>query len=120
MPMATRNTSVLPEVMAIAGPNGSGKTTVTALTDIKGVYINADDIKRATHCGDLEAAQQAERLREEFVSYSIFFDKYRENVAADVSTAVNDAYIENHNQPAGVKTYGLVVELVTAYLNETN
>ena len=61
-----------------------------------------------------------ERLREEFVSYSIFFDKYRENVAADVSTAVNDAYIENHNQPAGVKTYGLVVELVTAYLNETN
>jgi hypothetical protein len=61
-----------------------------------------------------------ERMREEFVSYSVFFDKYRENVAADVSTAVNDAYIENHNQPAGVKTYGLVVELVTAYLNETN
>ena len=65
MPTVAGNTSMLPEVMAIAGPNGSGKTTVTSLTRIRGRYINADDIKRATHCSDLEAAVRAEALREE-------------------------------------------------------
>ena len=30
-----------------------------------GVYINADDIKRTNLCSDLEAAQLAEKLREE-------------------------------------------------------
>ena len=59
-------------------------------------------------------------LQGEFASYSAFFDKYRENVAADVSDAVNNTYIENHNQPAGVKTYGLVVELVAAYMAQTD
>ena len=56
---------MLPEVMAIAGPNGSGKTTVTSLTQVRGTYVNADDIKRATHCTDIEAAVRAEGLRED-------------------------------------------------------
>lgn len=55
---------MLPEVMAIAGPNGSGKTTVSSLAMMRGTYINADDIKRATYCTDLEAAVKAEALRE--------------------------------------------------------
>ena len=53
-----------PEVYVIAGPNGSGKSTITALTEIKGSYINADDIKRVIDCSDLEAAQRAEDFRE--------------------------------------------------------
>ena len=58
-------------------------------------------------------------LNEEFTAYSVFFDKYRENVAATVSTTVNNAYISSHNQPQGVMSYGLVVDLVAAYmLNE--
>ncbi len=58
-------------------------------------------------------------LNDEFTAYSVFFDKYRENVAANVSTTVNNAYITSHNQPQGVKSYGLVVDLVAAYmLNE--
>ena len=54
----------LPEVMVFAGPNGSGKTTITKLSKTVGQYINADDIKRASLCSDMEAAKQAEKLRE--------------------------------------------------------
>ena len=47
-----------------AGPNGSGKSTITAESPhVVPPYINADDIKRTIHCGDLEAAQKAEELR---------------------------------------------------------
>lgn len=59
--MQTKNR--LPEIIVFAGPNGSGKTTVTRMTKIIEPYINADDIKRTTHCSDLEAAQKAESLR---------------------------------------------------------
>ena len=38
----------LPEIIVFAGPNGSGKTTVTRMAKTIGVYINADDIKRTT------------------------------------------------------------------------
>lgn len=57
----------LPEIMCIAGPNGSGKSTITSmiLPYVHGKYINADEIRRATYCSALEAAQEAERLREE-------------------------------------------------------
>lgn len=64
---------------------------------------------------DARAKMPAE-LKREYTSYSEFFDQYRENVAASVSTAVNNAYITSHNQPAGVKSYGLVVDLVAAYM----
>ena len=57
------NNEIKPEVMFFAGPNGSGKSTITRMAKIVGKYINADDIKSATHCTDLEAAQKAESLR---------------------------------------------------------
>ncbi len=47
----------LPEVMIFAGPNGSGKTTITHMAKTVGVYINADDIKKSNLCSDFEAAQ---------------------------------------------------------------
>ena len=50
--------------MVFAGPNGSGKTTITRMAKTAGVYINADDIKKSSLCSDLEAAQKAEELRE--------------------------------------------------------
>ncbi len=55
-------------------------------------------------------------IKNEYTAYSVFFDKYRENVAANVSNTVNNAYITSHNQPQGVKSYGLVVDLVAAYM----
>lgn len=55
---------ILPEVIVYAGPNGSVKSTITKMAKTVGVYINADDIKKASLCSDLEAAVKAEELRE--------------------------------------------------------
>ena len=56
---------VQPEIIVFAGPNGSGKSTIKKNAKTVGIYINADDIKRTTHCSDKEAANQADKLREE-------------------------------------------------------
>ena len=61
--MSSHNEMKLPEVAVFAGPNGSGKTTITRMAKIVGEYINADDIKRTTLCSDIEAAVKAEELR---------------------------------------------------------
>ena len=61
-------------------------------------------------------AMMPQALKNEYTAYSVFFDQYRENVAATISTTVNNAYITSNNQPAGVKSYGLVVDLVAAYM----
>ena len=54
----------VPKILVFAGPNGSGKSTITTAWERVGLYINADDIKVKRDCSDLEAAQEAERLRE--------------------------------------------------------
>lgn len=46
--------------------------------------------------------------------YSEFFDKYRDNVVADVSDAVNDTYLKVVGTE-GTKSYGMVVDLAVAY-----
>ena len=66
--MSPENEIRLTEVMVVAGPNGSGKTTMTSMIKTVGAYINADDIKRTTLCSDLEAAVKAEELREMMLS----------------------------------------------------
>lgn len=56
-----------PEIVVFAGPNGSGKSTFTELLKPPMDYINADEIKKNLKCSDLEAAQLAERQREDHV-----------------------------------------------------
>ena len=56
-----------PEVVVFAGPNGSGKSTFTELLKSPMDYINTDEIKKNLKCTDLEAAQLAEKQREEHV-----------------------------------------------------
>ena len=59
------NVQKKPEIIVFAGPNGSGKSTFTEILRPSQMdYINADEIKKNLKCGDLEAAQIAERQRE--------------------------------------------------------
>lgn len=58
----------MPTLVVCAGPNGSGKSTVTARLPIIGYYVNADRIKSHFGCSDLEAAQNAEKLREDLLA----------------------------------------------------
>ena len=57
-------------LLVFAGPNGSGKSSLTACYDREGLYINADEIKKIRQCSDLEAAVEAERLREDCLQKS--------------------------------------------------
>lgn len=51
-------------------------------------------------------------------AYARFFEPYRDNVAADAATAVNDAYLKGQGQ-AGVISYSQIVRLVCAYFQST-
>lgn len=67
MEVANMLKNKLPEIIVFAGPNGSGKSTITQFAKVIEPYINADEIKRATNCTDLEAAQKADELRNQLV-----------------------------------------------------
>jgi predicted ABC-type ATPase len=58
------NSNNSPRILVFAGPNGSGKSSVTSAWETVGLYINADDIKAKRGVSDLDAAREAERLRE--------------------------------------------------------
>ena len=62
-----RESEKRPEIVVFAGPNGSGKSTFTELLKPPMDYINADEIKKNLKCTDLEAAQLAEKQREEHI-----------------------------------------------------
>ncbi len=55
------------------------------------------------------------RLTGEMRAYNAFFAKYENNVAAKVSSKVNDTYLKSQGQQSGEKSYGLVVDLAVAY-----
>lgn len=54
-------------------------------------------------------------VRGERIAYSRFFDKYRDNVIADISNATNDLYLQSQGAAEGARSYGMVVELAVAY-----
>ncbi|MCL1836868.1 MAG: zeta toxin family protein [Treponema sp.] len=56
-----------PVVLVFAGPNGSGKSTITNSMPLFGVYVNADNLRREYALTDLQAAQQADALRNRLV-----------------------------------------------------
>jgi hypothetical protein len=83
-------------------------------------YLNLYEyVSSALYSADKDAyaevrAKLAPEARKEMSAYSAFFDKYRENVAANVTGAVNNAYLTIQGTP-GTKSYGMVVDLAVAY-----
>lgn len=55
------------------------------------------------------------RARLEMNAYSEFFDKYRDNIVADVSGSINNSYLQSQGT-VGTKSYGMVVDLACAYV----
>jgi len=98
--------------------------------------VNSDDpyLQYAGHANMLEylsgALQQAdpdawrERLYRfypdglvgEYTAYAAMFRPYSDNVASDISDAVNDTYLKAQGQTAGTASYGLVTDLAVAYI----
>ena len=59
-----------------------------------------------------------ETVRAEEAAYSKFFDKYRKNVAATVTEATNNAYLQSQGAAEGTRSYNMVVDLAVAYYRE--
>ena len=84
-------------------------------------YINLYEyVSSALYSADKDAyyevrAKLTRTARAEMSAYSRFFDKYRENVAADITESVNDTFLTVQGTP-GTKSYGMVVDLAVAYL----
>ena len=57
----------------------------------------------------------SENVYKDLLSYSEFFDKYRDSKASDIADSVNDKYLQMNGQEQGTKSYGLVTELCVAY-----
>ena len=54
-------------------------------------------------------------VRAEKDAYSAFFDQYRDNLAADISEATNNLYLQSQGTAEGTRSYGMVVDLAVAY-----
>jgi predicted ABC-type ATPase len=67
------NNTHKPIVLVFAGPNGSGKTTAVQGFTVFGAYVNADDLKTEYSLTNLEAAQQAELLRNALLNKRVDF-----------------------------------------------
>ena len=63
-------------------------------------------------------AKLSNEVKYELNSYQVFFSTYSESKAADVSGALNDAFLKGNGQSAGTASYGLVVDLTVAYLKD--
>lgn len=61
-----------------------------------------------------------EEVHAEEAAYSAFFEKYKENVVADVSQQTNNAYLQSQGNKEGSKSYNMVVDLAVAYYRAQN
>ncbi len=53
-------------------------------------------------------------VKHEMAAYSDFYDRYRDSVAGEVSSTINNSYLQSQGTP-GTRSYGMVVDLVVAY-----
>lgn len=55
--------------------------------------------------------------KNELAAYARAFEPYSDNIAADISSAANDTYLKSQGVSEGEESYGLVVDLASAYFN---
>ena len=85
-----------------------------------GLLSTYEYVLSALRSQDAELYREAYRalpevIRREESAYSAFFEKYRENVAANVSQATNDTYLKSMGSESGTRSYGMVVDLTVAF-----
>lgn len=59
-------------------------------------------------------------IKNEEKAYAKFFEQYRENVAADISEATNNSYLQSQGAVEGTRSYHMVVDLTVAYYRTAN
>ena len=80
------------------------------------IYSNVASALRKEDAKLLSTVKIDKRAADDLASYSRFFDKYRESVAAEVTDSINNSYLQANGQTAGTKSYGMMTESVCAYL----
>ena len=80
---------------------------------VTSAYYRADTSKDKAEYTALRRSLD-EKIRLEQAAYSEFFDKYRDSIASEVSSAVNDTYLQLQGTPGEI-SYGMVVDLAVAY-----
>jgi len=83
-------------------------------------YVISDAYKADKNMYSVILKKMDDRVRGEINSYNEFFDKYRENTVADVSSELNDSYLQSQGQIEGEKSYGMVVRIAVAYYKSVN
>ena len=85
-----------PMILVFAGPNGSGKTTITSFFEIVGNYTNADELTRQAGISNLEAAKLVDKRRyesiqkrEDFTFETVLSSKYKLDI---LEVAKNSGY----------------------------
>lgn len=54
-------------------------------------------------------------IRLEEQAYAAFYEKYSDNIAADISETVNNSYLQSQGAAEGTRSYNMVVDLAVAY-----
>ncbi len=85
-----------------------------------GLYNTLTYVENALYKADPELYKKyvqsyPKKLIGEDNAYRLFFKKYEESTAHNVSDAVNNAFLQSQGQQHGTKSYGLVVDLTVAY-----
>lgn len=85
-----------PMILVLAGPNGSGKTTITTYFETVGTYTNADELVMQTGISNQEAAELVDqrryesiRKREDFTFETVLSSEYKLDI---LRTAKKNGY----------------------------
>ncbi len=88
-----------------------------------GILSTYEFVMSALYSADYEGYSEVwhkvpDGIHGEQAAYSAFFEKYRDNLAATVSNATNDAYLKGQGAQAGTRSYSMVVDLAVAYYRD--